>query len=211
VARTGRPARVDDYSGATVGLASAVRDEGLKSAVACPIVVEGRIWGAIGAGSTRGPLPPDAEQRTASFTELLGTAIANAESRAELTASRARIIAASDDARRRIERDLHDGAQQRLVSLALELRAAQAGLPPELDEIRAELSRVAEGLAEAQEELREISRGIHPAILSEVGPALNTLARRLHHAPLRIREVRLILPPTGSHHPPEAAVNTFAS
>jgi signal transduction histidine kinase len=126
------------------------------------------------------PLPADAEARLASFTELLATAIANAESRAALTASRARIVAAADDTRRRIERDLHDGTQQRLVSLGLQLRAAQAAVPPELGELEGELSRVAEGLASVSDELREISRGIHPPILSEggLGPALAALARR---------------------------------
>jgi signal transduction histidine kinase len=110
----------------------------------------------------------------------LATAIANAESRAALAASRSRIVAAADETRRRIERDLHDGAQQRLVSLGLELRAAQAAVPPQFGELEGELSRVAEGLASVFDELREISRGIHPAILSEggLGPALGALARR---------------------------------
>jgi signal transduction histidine kinase len=110
----------------------------------------------------------------------LATAIANAESGAALAASRARIVAAADETRRRIERDLHDGAQQRLVSLGLELRVAQAAVPPQLGELKGELSRVAEGLGSVLEELREISRGIHPAILSEggLGPALRGLARR---------------------------------
>jgi len=105
----------------------------------------------------------------------------NEELRAQkLTASRARVIAAADEARRRIERDLHDGAQQRLVSLALELRAAEADVPPELDELRATLSRTASGLAGTVEDLQEISRGIHPAIVSRGGivPALETLAGR---------------------------------
>jgi signal transduction histidine kinase len=126
------------------------------------------------------PLPPDTEARLAQFTELVATAIANADSRAELTASRARVVAAADESRRRIERDLHDGAQQRLLSVALALSAAQATLPPELDELRAELSETASGLADALEDLREIARGIHPAILSQggLGPALKTLARR---------------------------------
>ncbi|MDT4914076.1 MAG: hypothetical protein QOC66_3204, partial [Pseudonocardiales bacterium] len=108
------------------------------------------------------------------------TAIANAESRYELAASRARIVAASDHTRRGVERDLHDGVQQRLVSLALEVRAAQSALPPATTEVRAELTHVVEGLADALDELREISRGIHPAILSEggLGAALKTLARR---------------------------------
>ena len=126
------------------------------------------------------PLPRDAEARLTSFTDLLATAIANAESRAALDESRARIVAAADETRRRIERDLHDGAQQRLVLLGLELRAAQATVPPELGALDGELSRVAQGLASLQEWLREIARGIHPAILAEggLGPALKTLARR---------------------------------
>jgi signal transduction histidine kinase len=127
-----------------------------------------------------GRLPPDAEQRLADFTELVGTAIANAEAHAELMASRARIVATADETRRRIERDLHDGAQQRLVSLALQLRSAQAAVPPELAELGAELDRVAAGLVGALEELREIAHGIHPAILAEYGlrSALRVLARR---------------------------------
>jgi signal transduction histidine kinase len=101
-------------------------------------------------------------------------------SREELAASRARIVAAGDQARRRIERDLHDGTQQRLVSLVLDLRAAEAAVPPERPELRAQVGRVADGLTGALEELRELSRGIHPAILSEGGlaPALKALARR---------------------------------
>jgi signal transduction histidine kinase len=116
----------------------------------------------------------------AGFTELIGTAIANADSRAQLTASRARIVAAADDARRRIERDLHDGTQQRLVAISLTLRLAQATVPADLSELRSQLGRVTDELTEATEELRELARGIHPAILSEggLGPALRTLARR---------------------------------
>jgi signal transduction histidine kinase len=126
------------------------------------------------------PLPPGTESRLTGFTELVATAIANAESRAQLTASRARIAAAADETRRRIERDLHDGTQQRLVSLGLELRAAQASVPPQLGDLEEALSRVATGLASVFEELREISHGIHPAILSDGGleRALRALRRR---------------------------------
>jgi signal transduction histidine kinase len=126
------------------------------------------------------PLPADTEGRLEKFTELLATAIANAESRSELAGSRRRIVAASDEARRRIERDLHDGTQQRLVSLGMVVRAAQADVPAGQGDLRAELSRIAAGLADAVAELQEFSRGIHPAILSEggLGPALRTLARR---------------------------------
>jgi signal transduction histidine kinase len=110
----------------------------------------------------------------------VATAIANTDSRAELDASRARIVATADATRRRIERDLHDGAQQQLVSLALELRAAEEAVPPERGELRAELSGVADGLASVLDDLREIANGIHPPILVEggLGPALKTLARR---------------------------------
>jgi signal transduction histidine kinase len=140
------------------------------------------LWGAlfVHTKQTHPPLPVDAESRLTGFTDLVGTAFANAESRSELAASRTRIVAASDETRRRIERDLHDGAQQQLVTLGLALRSAQAELPHDLKDVRAELSHVQQGLADVLEELREISRGIHPAILSEGGlaPALKTLARR---------------------------------
>ena len=181
VFETGRPTRVESQAGATGSLADLVRDIGVRSLVATPVVVEGRLWGELGAGSTREePLPPDAEARLASFTELVATAIANSDSRAELMASRARIVAAADETRRRIERDLHDGTQQRLVSLALAARTAEADVAAGRGDPRAELSRIAAGLADAAAELQEFSRGIHPAILSErgLGPALRTLARR---------------------------------
>jgi signal transduction histidine kinase len=180
VVRTGRSARVDDYSRAPEFVDRGAQRSGIRCAVAVPIMVGGSLWGAIGAGTNRKQFPADAEQRMADFTELLATAIANADSRAELAASRRRIVAASDEARRRIERDLHDGTQQQLVSLGLAVRAAELNVPPERRDLRAELSRVATALAAAVEDLQEISRGIHPAILSAggVGPALRTLARR---------------------------------
>jgi signal transduction histidine kinase len=114
------------------------------------------------------------------FTDLVATAIANAESRGELAASRARIVNAADEVRRGIERDLHDGTQQRLVSLGLELRSVLVAVPPDLDELRGALSRIAESLADVQQELIEMARGIHPAILARggLGPALKTLAHR---------------------------------
>jgi GAF domain-containing protein len=175
VLRTGRPARNEDYR-EDAGLPPL----GIRSGVAVPIVVDGRLWGAISVASRRGPLPADTEVRMAAFTELVGTAIANADSRAQLTASRARIVATADDARRHIERDLHDGTQQRLVAISLTLRLAQATVPPGLTELQDQIGRVADDLTGAIEELREIARGIHPAILSEggLGPALRTLARR---------------------------------
>ncbi len=180
IAQTRRPQRMDnaDRSGA---LAEVIRDGGLRSRVGTPIIVQGRLWGAMVAASVdERPLPPDSEERLASFTELVATAISNAENLAELTASRARVVAAADEARRRIERDLHDGAQQRLISLGLALRAAQAAVPPQACELEGELAHVAEGLASVLEDLQEMARGIHPAILARggLGPALKTLARR---------------------------------
>jgi signal transduction histidine kinase len=181
VFETRRPGRIDSYEGVPGEGPAAAREAGWRSSVGVPIVVEGRLWGVMTVASTTDqPLPLDTEGRLAEFTELVGTAIANAESRAELAASRARIVATADATRRRIERDLHDGAQQQLVSLALELRAAQAAVPPELGEHRAELSHVVDGLTSVLDGLREIALGIHPAILAEggLGPALKTLARR---------------------------------
>jgi signal transduction histidine kinase len=176
VLRTGRPARVEDY-GAIEGGEAYLR-EGLRSAVGVPIHVNGRLWGTIAVGSGQGPLPPDTEQRMTEFTDLVATAVANAQSRAELITSRARIVAAADEARRRIERDLHDGAQQRLLALSLRLRWAAA--PNESDEISTEITDAAADLLEVIDELREICHGIHPAILSTAGlrPALRALSRR---------------------------------
>ena len=167
-------------------------DWGFRSSVGVPVSVEGRLWGVvIVAFADEEPLPSDIETRLAGFTELVATAIANAGAQAEVIASRARIVAAADQARRRIERDLHDGAQQRLVTLALQLRGAQATVPPELAELGVQLDRAAAGVAGALDELREIARGIHPAILADGGlrPALRTLARR---SPIPVRvDVRL--------------------
>ncbi len=183
ISRTGRPVRIDDYHGVPGRIAAFVRDElGIVSSVGSPIIVEGRLWGTlfIHSKQTHQPLPLETESRLTGFTELVATAIANAESRGQLMASRARIVAAADETRRRIERDLHDGIQQRLVSLGLELRAAQATVPAQLDELEGVLERAAEGLTSVLGELREISHGLHPAILSEGGlePALRALRRR---------------------------------
>jgi PAS domain S-box-containing protein len=175
------PGRVDSFDGASVRTAERMRRLGLRSAVGAPIIVDGRIWGALVVGSSRSErMHPETEARIGDFADLVATAISNAETRAELTASRARIVAAGDQARRRFERDLHDGAQQRIVSLGLELRAVEAQIPAEHDRLRDKLSNVVDGLVAVSTELQEISRGIHPAILSKggLGPAIKTLARR---------------------------------
>jgi signal transduction histidine kinase len=181
VERTGRPDRMTGYQHATSGIGVWARTRGVRSGVGFPVVVEGRLWGVMIAFTmAEDPQPEGIEARMAEYTELVGTAIANAETRAKLTAARARLVAASDETRRRIERDLHDGAQQRLVSLGLELRAAEAVVPDGQNALRERLSATAEGLSGVLEDLQEISRGLHPAILSKGGlrPAIKALARR---------------------------------
>ena len=181
VARSHRPTRIDSYSDASGEVAQVVSESGFQSAAGAPITVQGRLWGVlIAATVNEQPLAPDTETRLASFTELVATAIANAENLTELKASRARVVAAADKARRQIERDLHDGAQQRLVSLTLTLRALQTSVMPGHGQLDDDLARIAEGLADVQDDLREIARGIHPAILAQGGlaPALKALARR---------------------------------
>jgi PAS domain S-box-containing protein len=178
---SGRPARKDDYSMVPGPVGAAVRDDGLGSMVGVPIVVDGSIWGFMVAGGWPGEaIPAGAEEHLARFTELVATAVSNATIRAELAASRARVIAAADEARRRIERDLHDGAQQQLVTLVLGLRSAEGRVPASLEDMRKEVGGFADRLTSVIEELREMSRGIHPAILTEGGlsPAVEALALR---------------------------------
>jgi signal transduction histidine kinase len=182
VRQTRRPARISSFPGATGPMAREALAAGIRSTVGCPIVVAGRLWGVFAASTKNDkPFPPETESQIARFTDVVATAIlTSAESRAELAASRVRVIAAADEARRRLERDLHDGAQQRLVSLGLKLRRAQHEVPADLPALVADLDRIAEELNEAHEELRMLSRGLHPAMLSEagLGPALRALARR---------------------------------
>src|SRR5918996_2467839 len=158
VFRTGRSARMGRHDPGAAGN---------RSAVASPIVVDGRLWGTLVASSNREPLPRDSERRMANFTELVGLVIANAESRAELTASRARVLAAADEARRRIQRDLHDGAQQRLVSTVIALKLARQAVGE-----GAAAALMDEALANAEgasRELRELAQGILPSALSSGG------------------------------------------
>jgi signal transduction histidine kinase len=181
VYRTGAPARIESYASLDGELAASLRSLGFQNAVAGPIFLEGRLWGAVIVSSVEPEPPPvGAEQRIADFAELAAQALANAQSREELAASRARIVAAGDEERRRLERNLHDGAQQRLVSLALMLRLAARRHPNDAD-----LARAGGELTFALEELRELARGIHPAVLTERGlePAVASLAAR---APLPV-------------------------
>jgi signal transduction histidine kinase len=177
---THRPERME-YGDDNSPLVTSAPPLRIRSSVGVPIIVAGHLWGVIALGSAGDkPPPPDTESRLADFTELVATAIANAGAQTELKASRSRIVASADETRRRIERDLHDGAQQRLVSVALQLRAAQTTVPAELYELSAMLNTVAGELTDALDELREMARGIHPTILAEGGlaPALKALARR---------------------------------
>jgi signal transduction histidine kinase len=179
--QTRHQARIGSYPAASGDTGMVAREAGFRSAVAAPIIVQGRLWGVMIAGpAEEQSLGPETEARLASFTELVATAISNAENLAELTVSRARVVAAADETRRRIERDLHDGAQQRLLSLALALRSAQTEIPPELGQLTEALAEIADGLVSVQDDLREMAHGIHPAILVQDGlkSALKTLARR---------------------------------
>jgi signal transduction histidine kinase len=166
VLRTGRTARLDDISETTGRIGEAARASGARSTVGAPIVVDGRTWGVLAAvWSDRGPPPEDTEERMAKFTRLLDTAIANADSRDQLTASRARVLAAGDDARRRVVRDLHDGAQQRIVQTILTLKLARQDAE-HAEELTAEALETAE---RAMVELRELAHGILPAVLTRGG------------------------------------------
>ncbi len=180
---SGRPQQLD-YGGdpLTSGtLSPATRRFGVTSSAGAPIVVAGCVWGAVVvATDARARWPETVLARLADFTELVSTAISNSTARSELEASRSRLVAAGDAERQRIERDIHDGAQQRLVALALQLRGAELNLPPEQAEVRQQLDHVARELGNVLDELREISRGIHPSLLSDRGlkAALRSLARR---------------------------------
>ncbi|HEX5617428.1 MAG TPA: PAS domain S-box protein [Solirubrobacteraceae bacterium] len=180
VRTTGEPVRIDDWGGITGPTAEAMYRTGYRSTAAVPIVVAGTLWGAVGIASEN-PLPPETEHRLAAFCELISLALASAQARADLVASRLRLVRAGDETRRRLERNLHDGAQQRLVSVALTLRLARARLTPDNEQSSALLEEAARELDTGLQELREIARGLHPAILTDRGllQALETLAARV--------------------------------
>jgi signal transduction histidine kinase len=191
VKRAGEAVRVEGFDGAAGTLARRIRELGIRSAVGAPIRVEGRLWGAVIASSDSDEAWPEgAEKQLADFAELVAQAVANADARAQLAASRARIVEASDAERRRLERNLHDGAQQRLVTLALNLRLAELRVVDDPQEVRRLLGHAREELALALAELRELANGLHPAVLSERGlePALEGLAERIP-VPVQIAEV----------------------
>jgi len=181
VSRAHRWPPMEDVAGACGPLANDARVHGIRSAAVHPIRIGGHKWGVLLTGSTARWAPQACPRKCEdSFADLLGAALSNAESLTKLTASRARVLTAADEARRQIERDLHDGAQQQLVSLTLAVRTAQAAVSPMSGGLAEELASVADGLSGVLDDLRELARGIHPAILSEGGlvPALKALARR---------------------------------
>ena len=181
VRRTGRPARVDSFAGMEGTTAERIRELGIQSGAAAPVDVGGRRWGAVVVTSgDPAAFDASAEERLAKFASLVGVAIANAEAHEQLTASRARIVRAGDEERLRLERNLHDGAQQRLVALSLALRLVQSRLDDDPAGAHELLESASEELALALEELRELARGIHPAILTNRGlsAAIEALAAR---------------------------------
>lgn len=178
--RTHRPARQHGFEGGAGLFAELAVQMGLTESLAGPVFVENRLWGAIVVVTTAsGRLPPETEARLGQFAELIATAIGNMKSRLELTESRARIVQTADQTRRKFERDLHDGIQQRLVSISRDLRGVERELPADT-ESRSRVSKIADDLLAALDGLRELSRGLHPAILSVGGliPAARSLARR---------------------------------
>ena len=199
VASSGRPQRVERYDEASGSFAAMLRDVGYRAGVAAPVSVGGRLWGVLAAVTTsEEPLPAELEQRLCDFADLVAQALANADAYEKLAASRARLVEVGDAERRRLERNLHDGAQQRLVSVALGLSVVSSKLESDPQAARAILSTAQEDLAAGLAELRELARGIHPAVLTErgLGPALHSLLAR---APVPVEIVGLPeqrLPPT---------------
>jgi PAS domain S-box-containing protein len=177
-----RPDRIDDWSDAPGPVAAAIRELGIRSSVASPILVEGRLWGALAVHTKQPrPLPVDTESHLENFTELVATAISNTEARNEVAASRARIVAATDEERRRMVRDLHDGAQQRLVHTVVTLTMAQHAVQNGDEDYPALLTEALDNARQATTELRELAHGILPAALTQGGlrAGVDALASRM--------------------------------
>jgi signal transduction histidine kinase len=201
---TGEPQRMDRYEDRAGEVAQRFTSFGYSSSTAAPVKLGGRVWGALVAAGPRGcPLPAGSERRLADFAELVAQALANADAYRKLAASRARIVGAADTERRRLERNLHDGAQQRLVSLALQLRMVRGNLRRDPESAEALLVEADGELQHALDELRELARGIHPAVLTDRGlaTALHSLAER---APIPVELTRI--PDSRLPDPVEAAI-----
>jgi signal transduction histidine kinase len=181
VLATGPPVRIE-YANATGGVGAYARSMGSRSAVGAPIVVDGRVWGVLVATSPKaGSLPGDTESRLRNCTELVATAISNTEARTELAASRARVVATADKERRRVVRDLHDGAQQRLVHTVITLKLARRAVQNEREDAAALLTEALDHAEQATAELRELAHGILPAVLTQGGlrAGVDALASRM--------------------------------
>jgi PAS domain S-box-containing protein len=180
VLRTGEAARVDDWGGLIGEMAQTIFRTGYRSTAAAPILVAGSLWGAVAIASEN-PLAPESETRLGGFCELASLAVASAQAREDLIASRARLVKAGDEQRRRLERNLHDGAQQRFVAVVLKLRMARARLHAQPEAAQQLLDEVGRELDTGLEELREIARGLHPAVLGDHGllRAVEALAARV--------------------------------
>ena len=179
--RSGRSQRVDDYTDVSGELVKRLRAIGIASAVGAPVTVAGRTWGGIIASSGRPHAFPDgAENRLADFAELVTASLANVDAREQLAASRARIVEAADEERRRLGRDLHDGAQQELVGAVISLKLAQRRLAQDPDEANALMTEALEHMELGIRDLRELAAGIHPSVLTDRGlsAALEGLATR---------------------------------
>jgi signal transduction histidine kinase len=179
---TGRAARLDTRNDSDGTIAELARRNDIIASVAAPVTIEGKTWGAI-AATWKEEHPPsaDAAARLAEFAELLDTAIANADSRDQLTASRARVLGAGDEARRKVVRDLHDGAQQRLVHTIVSLKLARDALVDDDDSVPALVDQALDQAQRGNEELRELAHGILPSVLSRGGLAagVDALVARL--------------------------------
>ena len=197
VLRTGRSARLNVYEEPSGTIAQIARRSNVNATVGAPITVEGGLWGVITASWEGQDLPPaDAEERLAEFAELLGTAIANADSRDQLTASRARVLTAGDEARRRVVRDLHDGAQQRLVHTIITLKLAQRALSEDSERAESLLAEALDHAEQGNAELRELAHGILPAVLTRGGlrAGVDAVVSRLD-LPVDVDVTRTRLPP----------------
>jgi signal transduction histidine kinase len=183
IAKTGQPARVAHRESAPGTSAAIVRDQfGLMWTVGSPIVVAGRLWGALMVHSTHDEPPPvETEAHLEQFTDLVATAIANSQARSDLAASRGRIVAAADDERRRVVRDLHDGAQQRLVHTVVILNMARTALAEEREDAADLVSEALQHAEAATGELRELAHGILPSVLTDGGlrAGVGALASRM--------------------------------
>jgi signal transduction histidine kinase len=181
IAQTRRPARVENWHAVPGPIAAFIRDLGVNSSVGSPIFVEERLWGALAVHTKQfQPFPNDTESRLENFTELVATAISNIQARSDLAASRARIVAATDQERRRVVRDLHDGVQQRLVHTMLLVAQARQALGPNQESASKFMAEALTQAEAATEELRELAHGLLPEILSHGGlrVAIKALALR---------------------------------